>query len=79
MLYTLGFRVPDNPVMLTTQVGDYHDTLYLPAGRGSATVRIQPGAYAGYAVIHCHFLQVGCLTLYMYAFNLSCSAFQMVT
>ncbi|KAI8105692.1 hypothetical protein M9434_000274 [Picochlorum sp. BPE23] len=47
------------------EVGDYHDTLFLPMVRGSSIpVRLQPGPYYGISVVHCHFLQhedAGCM------------------
>ncbi|KAL4422773.1 hypothetical protein ABPG75_008970 [Micractinium tetrahymenae] len=40
------------------EAGDYHDTLMLPmVTRLSAPrVRMQPGEFAGYTVVHCHAL-----------------------
>ena len=56
-----------------TQVGDYHDTLQMPVlaqpsifTSSVVGVRFQPGPYAGYSVMHCHFLQhedTGCMKI----------------
>ena len=60
------------------EVGDYHDTLHTPmvtlapnaAGQlPNITLRTQPGPYAGYGVLHCHFLQhedAGCMKVIKY-------------
>ncbi|KAL4434367.1 hypothetical protein ABPG75_000808 [Micractinium tetrahymenae] len=52
------------------QVGDWHDTVLLPAasalGGGGALIRFQPGPWSGYSVIHCHFLvheDSGCMKM----------------
>ena len=54
---------PLGPPSCGLQLGDWHDTLLLPLagppGMGcAATVRFQPGPHTGYAVAHCHYLQV---------------------
>lgn len=42
------------------QAGDYADVLMLPMMLQGATarLRLQPGEFVGYAVMHCHSLQV---------------------
>ncbi|KAK9821117.1 hypothetical protein WJX81_008681 [Elliptochloris bilobata] len=50
--------------------GDYHDVLLLPASTGRAMVRFQPGAYAGYSLVHCHIVQhadQGCAKVVRYS------------
>ena len=52
------------------QPGDYQDVLLLPASTGRAMVRFQPGAYAGYSLVHCHIVQhadQGCAKVVRYA------------
>ena len=46
------------------QEGDYHDTIMLPstgtadeANPAYVGLRIQPGQFAGYSVMHCHLLR----------------------
>ena len=44
------------------QVGDYHDTIVIPLLTTAADyvgLRVQPGQFSGYGVLHCHLLQVG--------------------
>lgn len=69
-LHTNPFQIMSLPGGANTltdffEVGDYHDTLFLPMIRGaSVPVRFQPGPYYGVSVVHCHFLQhedAGCM------------------
>ncbi|PSC67257.1 HAD-superfamily subfamily IIA hydrolase [Micractinium conductrix] len=54
------------------EAGDYHDTLMLPQMQlwGTVRLRLQPGEFTGYAVMHCHSLQhedVGCMKVLRYS------------
>lgn len=65
------------------EIGDYHDTLHTPFAQGtypqvpspealigsSMVLRVQPGPFTGYTVLHCHFLQhedMGCMKVVKY-------------
>lgn len=58
------------------ETGDYYDTLLIPMVLGAnvthpnlVPLRLQPGPYAGYTVVHCHFLMhedAGCMHMMQY-------------
>eukprot|EP00884_Botryococcus_braunii_P015521 jgi/Botrbrau1/2652/Bobra.0203s0004.4 len=76
LVYLPGYGTPEGKELYTSyfEPGDWHDTLFLPMFSWNMTgfpiVRMQPGAYAGYAVLHCHILQhadEGCMAVVKFA------------